>query len=67
MKIPIILDTDIGTDIDDTWALLFLLQCPELEVKLITVSTDDTTYRAKIVAKILQLTNNTSIPIGIGK
>ena len=30
-KIPVILDTDIGGDIDDTWALVMLLGCPGLE------------------------------------
>jgi len=29
-KIPVILDTDIGSDIDDTWALAMLLESPEL-------------------------------------
>lgn len=33
--IPVILDTDIGTDIDDLWALAMLLKCPELEIKLV--------------------------------
>ncbi|MEI6563560.1 MAG: hypothetical protein WCO42_04540 [bacterium] len=28
--IPVILDTDIGTDIDDTWALAMLLRCPDM-------------------------------------
>ena len=28
--VPVILDTDIGGDIDDTWALGMLLNCPEL-------------------------------------
>ena len=28
-KIPVILDTDIGDDIDDTWALALLLKCPK--------------------------------------
>ena len=36
MSIPVIFDTDIGSDIDDTWALGFLLRCPELDVKLVT-------------------------------
>ena len=34
-KIPVILDTDIGSDIDDTWALAMMLKSPELDVKLI--------------------------------
>ncbi len=29
-KIPVILDTDIGSDIDDTWALAMMLKSPEL-------------------------------------
>ena len=29
-----ILDTDIGTDIDDSWALAYLLRCPGLDLKL---------------------------------
>lgn len=64
--IPIILDTDIGTDIDDTWALALMLKCPELDIKLITTATGDTTYRAKIVAKMLEITHRTDIPIGVG-
>ena len=66
MAIPTILDTDIGHDVDDVWALAFLLRCPEVEVKLITTSTGDTVYRAKLVAKILQFMDRTDIPIGIG-
>ena len=66
-KIPCILDTDTGDDIDDTWALVFLLQCPELDVKLVTTSTGDTEFRAKMVAKTLQELGRTDIPIGIGK
>ena len=34
-KIPVILDTDIGDDIDDTWALALLLRCPELDPRLV--------------------------------
>ena len=65
-KIPVILDTDIGFDIDDTWALGFLLKCPELDVKLITTSTSNTPLKAKLVAKFLEIAGRTDIPIGIG-
>ncbi|MEM7097368.1 MAG: nucleoside hydrolase [Pseudomonadota bacterium] len=66
MSIPVILDTDIGFDVDDVWALAFLLACPELDVKLITTSTGDTRYRAALVAKLLQIAGREDIPIGIG-
>ena len=65
-KIPVILDTDIGEDIDDTWALGFLLKCPEFDVKLITTASDDTVLKAKLVAKFLEIARRTDIPIGIG-
>ncbi len=65
-SIPVILDTDIGTDIDDTWALAMLLNCPELDPRLITTVSGDTTYRAHLAAKFLQTAGRTDIPIGIG-
>jgi len=65
-KIPVILDTDIGTDLDDSWALGLLLKCPELDVKLITTTSQNTTIKAKIVAKFLENADRTDIPIGIG-
>ena len=64
--IPVILDTDIGSDIDDTWALAMLLRSPELDVRLIVSSTGDTTYRAKIVCKLLEVAGRTDIPVAIG-
>ncbi|NOK60940.1 MAG: nucleoside hydrolase [Chloroflexi bacterium AL-W] len=64
--VPVILDTDIGSDIDDTWALAMLLRSPELDVKLIVSSTGDTTYRAKIVCKLLEVAGRTDIPVAIG-
>lgn len=65
-KIPIILDTDLGSDIDDSWALAMLLRSPELDTRLITTCTDNTPERAKLVAKMLEVEGRTDIPIGIG-
>lgn len=65
-KIPVILDTDIGTDIDDTWALVMLLNCPELDLRLITTVSGDTTYRAHLAAKLLQTAGRTDVAVGIG-
>jgi inosine-uridine nucleoside N-ribohydrolase len=64
--IPVILDTDIGGDIDDTWALGFLLKCPELDPKLVIGEFGHPEYRAKLIAKFLQVTGRTDIPVGIG-
>ena len=65
-KIPVILDTDIGGDIDDTWALAYLLSRPELDLKLVTISSQSPRYAAKIVAKFCQTVGFENIPIGLG-
>ncbi|MCX8108501.1 MAG: nucleoside hydrolase [Verrucomicrobiae bacterium] len=65
-KIPVILDTDIGDDIDDTWALGFLLRSPELDVKLVVGDHGKALYRAKLLAKFLEVAGRTDIPVGIG-
>jgi len=64
--IPVILDTDIGDDIDDTWALAMLLGMPELDLKLIVTDYGNTPERTRLVAKILQRLGRTDIPIGTG-
>ena len=66
MSKPVVLDTDIGFDVDDVWALAFMLKCPELDIKLITTNTGDTEYSATLVGKMLEIAGRTDIPIGIG-
>ncbi len=65
-KIPVILDTDIGGDIDDTWALAMMLKRPELDVKLICSDTANTEYRSGLIAKLLEVAGRTDIPVGVG-
>ena len=64
--IPVILDTDIGADIDDTWALAMLLKCPELDVKLVVGDAGDALYRAKLIARMLEVAGRTDVPVGVG-
>jgi inosine-uridine nucleoside N-ribohydrolase len=64
--IPVILDTDIGGDIDDSWALAMLLNSPELKVELITTATDNTDHRTAITAKMLAAARRFDVPIGTG-
>jgi len=65
-RIPVILDTDIGDDIDDTWALAFLLKSPEIDLKLVVGDNYKALYRARIIAKFLQAAGQTDLPVGIG-
>jgi inosine-uridine nucleoside N-ribohydrolase len=64
--IPVILDTDIGDDIDDTWALALALRSPELDIRLVVTDFGNTEQRAKIVARVLELAKRTDVPIGVG-
>ena len=66
MSIPVILDTDIGMDADDVWALAFLLRCPELDLKLVVSDCGDTTYAAACAARVLTTAQRSDVPIGIG-
>lgn len=65
-RIPVILDTDIGGDIDDTWALALVLKSPELDLKMVVSDTGNTTYRAKIIAKMLEIAKRTDVAVGVG-
>ena len=65
-RIPVILDSDIGDDIDDTWALLMLLRSPQFDVKLVVSDFGNAIYRCRLFAKLLELTGHTHIPIGVG-
>lgn len=64
--IPVIFDTDIGDDIDDTWALGLLLQSPEFDVRLVVGDKGKNQYRAKLLAKFLERAGRTDIPVGLG-
>lgn len=64
--IPTILDTDLGSDFDDHWAIVMMLGCKELDVKLITTDSGDTVYRAQLLAGLLTAAGRTDIPIGVG-
>ena len=63
---PVIYDTDIGTDIDDTWALALILASPELDLRLVVTDSGDTLDRARLAAKLLAECGAGRVPIGIG-
>lgn len=65
-RTTLILVSDIGTDIDDSWALALALRSPELDLKLILTDPPDTTYRAAVAAKFLEASGHSDVAIGIG-
>ncbi|HEU4781154.1 MAG TPA: nucleoside hydrolase [Steroidobacteraceae bacterium] len=52
---PVIFDTDIGTDIDDAYALAALIHRPELEILGVTTVSSDAEARARLAAKLLHI------------
>ncbi len=66
MPIAVILDTDIGTDVDDCLALALLLGSPELQLEAVTCVYGDTTLRSRMVLKLLQLRGLPDIPVYAG-
>jgi purine nucleosidase len=66
MPTRIILDTDIGTDVDDCLALALILGSPELAVEGITCVYGDVALRARMVHKLLHLRGLSNIPILMG-
>lgn len=64
--IPVILATDIGSDVDDTWALAQLLRTPELDLRLVITETGEANYRAQVAAKLLERAGRCDVQIGLG-
>jgi len=62
----IVLDTDIGTDVDDALALALALGSPELELVAVTTVAGDTAVRARIAARLLALAGRRDIPVHAG-
>jgi purine nucleosidase len=62
----VIIDTDIGDDIDDAFAVGLALQSPELKVVGITSAWGDTTLRARLLDRLLKEVGRTDIPVAVG-
>jgi inosine-uridine nucleoside N-ribohydrolase len=66
-RIKIVLDTDIGTDIDDAWALGYALKSPAFELLGVTVTDGDTPARARLACKLLHRLGRTDVPVAVGR
>lgn len=65
---PVIFDTDIGTDIDDAYALAGLTRRADLEVLGVTTVSSDAVARARLAAKLLSIAGGkwTRVPVYAG-
>lgn len=66
MATRLILDTDIGTDVDDCLALSFILGSPELKLEGVTCVYGDVELRARMVLKVLRLGGREDVPVMCG-
>ena len=63
----IIIDTDIGDDVDDAFALALAVKSPELQVLGVTTTFGDTEARARIADRFLGEVGRGEIPVLAGK
>jgi purine nucleosidase len=63
----LLIDTDIGDDIDDAFALALAVKSPELEILGVTTTFGDTEMRAKIADRFLAEIGRPDIPVLAGK
>lgn len=62
----IILDTDIGTDVDDAMALSLVLASPELELVGVTTVHADTSLRARLARALLRRADREDVSVVAG-
>jgi purine nucleosidase len=63
----IIIDTDIGDDVDDAFALALAVKSPELQILGVMTTFGDTEARAKIVDRFLGEMGRDEIPVLAGR
>lgn len=61
-----ILDTDIGTDVDDAMALALAMRSPEIEIAGVTTVYGDVRLRARLAKKLLTLEGKGGVPVLAG-
>jgi purine nucleosidase len=62
----VIIDTDIGDDIDDAFAVSLALQIPEFKLLGITTAFGDTKLRAQLAVRLLAAVGRGDIPVVAG-
>jgi purine nucleosidase len=67
LKKSVLIDTDIGDDIDDALALALALQSPELAVKGVTTVFGDTQRRGQLAIYLLTIFGRDDIPVAAGR
>src|SRR4051812_48613949 len=61
--VRVILDTDIGDDVDDAYALVLLASLPEVRLLGVTTGYGATRERAQVAAKLLNVLRREDVPV----
>jgi purine nucleosidase len=67
MRHPIVLDTDMGSDVDDALCLALAMAAPEIELVAVTHVCGDTRLRAQISRRLLELAGRGEVPVYAGR
>jgi len=65
-KTPVLLDTDLGDDIDDAFALALAATSPEIELRGVTTVGNDGRTRAMIACRFLHAIGKEKVPVAAG-
>src|SRR5215210_7957291 len=65
-RLPVLLDTDVGTNVDDALALLYLLRQPRCELLGVTTVSGDVRRRAACAAAMCRGAGRDDVPIHCG-
>lgn len=65
-RIPVILDTDIGSDIDDAVCLAYLLKQSRCDLLGVTTVTGDTSQRAALAQVVCDAAGRNDVPVHAG-
>jgi purine nucleosidase len=63
---PVLLDTDVGTDVDDAIAIALILASPEIDLRAVTIVSGETQLRGRIAKKLLTLGGCRHVPVAAG-
>jgi len=66
-NVKVILDTDIGDDIDDAYALAALAAAPNCKLLGVTTTYGHTEDRARLAAKLLKVMGHPEVPVHAGR
>jgi len=65
-NMKVIIDTDIGSDVDDALALALALKSREIQLEAVTLVYGDVDLRARIALKMLKLAGLEGVPVAKG-